>query len=120
SAYHGGSSHRPVRLLLLFSVIGVALNTEATTSTTTKPAHTTNPYGYLKCYDCLGCPSVGENTTTVVEGPYQSCLTIVDNAHTVFRAGSYEEHPDGECVENTESISCWYSEDLCNDQQVDL
>ncbi|CAL4122200.1 unnamed protein product, partial [Meganyctiphanes norvegica] len=92
-----------------------ASTTDAITPTTSQPSYS------LTCYNCIGCFSVDEGTTEVIEDEFMSCMTTVFlDRSQVIRAGSHEEHPDGECVGNEETISCWCSQDLCNKDQMDF
>ncbi|CAL4085827.1 unnamed protein product [Meganyctiphanes norvegica] len=89
-------------------------STAATTATTTKQIGSPN------CYNCLGCSSVDEGTTQVVEDEFMSCMTtLVLDSLLVIRGGSYEEHPDGECIGNTQTFSCWCTGECCNDKTID-
>ncbi|CAL4191711.1 unnamed protein product, partial [Meganyctiphanes norvegica] len=52
----------------------------------------------LTCYECLGCSSIDSSTPVISDASYQSCVTTVSlNSGNVFRGGSYDQHPDGEC-----------------------
>ncbi|CAL4061084.1 unnamed protein product [Meganyctiphanes norvegica] len=92
--------------------------TEGTTMTTTSSS-TAAPVT-LKCYQCINCGHV-DNDTPVIEGEYLSCVTttVLESAE-VIRGGSSKEHPDGECSQNTATLSCWCSEDLCNDITIEF
>ncbi|CAL4151571.1 unnamed protein product [Meganyctiphanes norvegica] len=92
--------------------------TDATTTMTT----TSDPVHGVKCFSCVGCFNVEEGTTPVVEDGFTSCMTTVywQDRSQVIRGGSYQEHPDGECIGNTEQFSCWCSTDLCNADAMDM
>ncbi|CAL4132560.1 unnamed protein product, partial [Meganyctiphanes norvegica] len=88
-------------------------------SPTTVATTTSEPPASLSCYNCVGCSSVEEGATSVIEDEFISCMTTVflDSA-LVIRGGGYEEHPDGECVGHKEALECWCDKDLCNDDQI--
>ncbi|CAL4096471.1 unnamed protein product [Meganyctiphanes norvegica] len=89
------------------------------TEAVTTSATTELPGSSLQCYNCIGCSSVEEGTTPVVEDGFLSCMTTVFlDSSQVIRGGNYEEHPDGECIGNSETFSCWCSQDLCNNDQI--
>ncbi|CAL4122324.1 unnamed protein product [Meganyctiphanes norvegica] len=96
--------------------------TPLTTHVTTTLATTSVPLQNIKCYSCVGCFIVEEGTTPVVEDGFTSCMTTVyQDRSQVIRGGSYEEHPDGECIGNKEAFSCWCSsKDLCNADAMDI
>ncbi|CAL4126413.1 unnamed protein product, partial [Meganyctiphanes norvegica] len=103
---------------------------EPITATTSKPSQSTSsattltsakPPGSLRCYNCINCSSVDEDSTDVLEDEFLACTTIIFLDSTeVIRGGTYDEHPDGECVEHTASVSCWCSHDLCNNYPIDF
>ncbi|CAL4088897.1 unnamed protein product, partial [Meganyctiphanes norvegica] len=85
------------------------------------PKPTPTPAETLKCYQCIDCAIVDEDTTPVVEDKYLSCAsTVFMNSTEVIRSGSYEEHTDGECIQHMETLTCWCSQDLCNNDQIGL
>ncbi|CAL4114266.1 unnamed protein product, partial [Meganyctiphanes norvegica] len=100
--------------------------TEPTTTSTPPPPATTKPpttdastettsEHTLRCFNCIGCSNVEEGDTAVIEDEFLACMTaVVLDSGVVIRGGSYEEHPDGECVGNTGTIECWCNQDLCN------
>ncbi|CAL4151182.1 unnamed protein product, partial [Meganyctiphanes norvegica] len=88
---------------------------------TSTDATTIVPATSLRCFHCIDCATVSEGTTPIIEDQFLSCSTIVFlNSAEVIRGGTYEEHPDGECVEHTGSVSCWCSENLCNSYTISL
>ncbi|CAL4152710.1 unnamed protein product [Meganyctiphanes norvegica] len=92
-------------------------------ATTTEPASPTttssDPATTLRCYHCIDCGTVDEDTTPIIEDNFLSCSTImILESVEVIRGGSYAAHPDGECVEHTESLSCWCNGDLCNKHTI--
>merc|ERR1711970_657049 len=89
----------------------ITSNTETTSLTSTKPS------GGLKCYQCIACDTVDDSTPVVSDETYRSCVTTAFlNSAEVIRGGNYDEHPDGECAQHTESLSCWCTSDICNDK----
>ncbi|CAL4097055.1 unnamed protein product [Meganyctiphanes norvegica] len=88
-------------------------------STTTEAATTPSPTVSLVCYQCNGCSSVDSSSTPVIsDARYQSCVTTVPTSGIVSRNGSYDQHPDGECAQDSEIISCWCSSSLCNNINI--
>ncbi|CAL4062135.1 unnamed protein product [Meganyctiphanes norvegica] len=104
---------------------GSSTTIETTTLTTTNPpttdASTISP-DTLTCYQCMGCSSVDSSTPVNSDTSYQSCVTTISlSSGYVIRGGSYDQHPDGECAQHTEIITCWCStKDLCNDEDIHL
>ncbi|CAL4160459.1 unnamed protein product, partial [Meganyctiphanes norvegica] len=100
------------------SITTTAPTTEESTPITVTTSTTTSdlPSLTLKCFHCIDCADVDEDSTPIIEDEFLSCSTIVFlNSAEVIRGGSYDEHPDGMCLEHTGSVSCWCSQDLCND-----
>ncbi|CAL4065488.1 unnamed protein product [Meganyctiphanes norvegica] len=91
-----------------------------TTTDPTSPTTTSSdPATTLRCYHCIDCGTVDEDTTPIIEDNFLSCSTImILESVEVIRGGSYDAHPDGECVEHTESLSCWCNGDLCNKHTI--
>ncbi|CAL4228040.1 unnamed protein product [Meganyctiphanes norvegica] len=82
---------------------------------------TTEPPASLTCYECIGCATVDSSTPVISNASYQSCLTTVFlNSSNVVRGGSYDQHPDGECAEHAETLSCWCLQNLCNNKEFEL
>ncbi|CAL4126398.1 unnamed protein product [Meganyctiphanes norvegica] len=112
---------------------GTSTTTEATTSTdettlttskppspTTDATSTTSPDS-LACYQCVGCTAVDSSTPVISDASYQSCVTTISlSSGNVIRGASYDQHSDGECIQNTVSLFCWCSEGLCNDKTIQL
>ncbi|CAL4150208.1 unnamed protein product, partial [Meganyctiphanes norvegica] len=119
---------------------GTSTTTEVTTLTTTNPpspstlitskpssppttdtttlASTTSPDS-LACYQCIGCSSVDSSTPVISDASYQSCVTtVVLSDANVIRGGSYVLHPDGECAQDAEILSCWCSSSKCNNINI--
>ncbi|CAL4162880.1 unnamed protein product [Meganyctiphanes norvegica] len=96
----------------LYSTTSITTNPQPTT-TEDIITTTTEAAGNLKCYNCIDCGT--EDSTPIIEDKFLSCSTIVFlNSGEVIRSGSFDEHPDGECVEHTASVSCWCTDNLCN------
>ncbi|CAL4209008.1 unnamed protein product [Meganyctiphanes norvegica] len=96
---------------------------ETTPATTTEPSSpsttSSDPAITLRCYHCIDCGTVDEDTAPIIEDNFLSCSTImILESVEVIRGGSYDAHPDGECVEHTESLSCWCNGDLCNKHTI--
>ncbi|CAL4117566.1 unnamed protein product [Meganyctiphanes norvegica] len=88
-----------------------------TTDETTFPS-TTSPIS-LTCYHCVGCSSIDSSTPVISDASYQSCvMTVILNSGNVIRDGSYDQHPDGECVEYMDVLSCWCSSSICNNIEI--
>ncbi|CAL4059880.1 unnamed protein product, partial [Meganyctiphanes norvegica] len=82
------------------------------------PASTT-PAISLACYQCIDCSIVDSSTPVISDASYQSCVTtVVLNDVNVIRGGSYDHHPDGECAQDSEILSCWCSSNLCNNIEI--
>ncbi|CAL4153325.1 unnamed protein product, partial [Meganyctiphanes norvegica] len=93
--------------------------TDLTTENTTTTSSTTSP-ATLTCYECINCGHI-DDATPVIVGEYMSCVTtILLESAEVIRGGSSKEHSDGECSQNTATLSCWCSEDLCNGNTIEL
>ncbi|CAL4124525.1 unnamed protein product, partial [Meganyctiphanes norvegica] len=104
--------------------------TEQPTITTTAvlPSHTTdtttliptNSPATVKCFQCIACGHVDDNTP-ISEDEYTSCVTtVLLESAKVNRGGSYKDHPDGECAQLTETLTCWCSNDLCNNISIEM
>ncbi|CAL4177386.1 unnamed protein product [Meganyctiphanes norvegica] len=93
---------------------------EPTSPTTdASPATTIDPAANLSCYNCMNCASVDEDTTPTIEDNFLSCSTIlVLESGLVIRGGSYDAHPDGECVTNTATVQCWCTSDICTRNSI--
>ncbi|CAL4188365.1 unnamed protein product [Meganyctiphanes norvegica] len=85
------------------------------TSTTTELTTTS---GILSCYECIGCPNVDSSTPVISDASYLSCTTVVLNDANVIRGGSYDHHPDGECAQDDDILSCWCSSNFCNNIKI--
>ncbi|CAL4091867.1 unnamed protein product, partial [Meganyctiphanes norvegica] len=89
------------------------------TTANTTPISTATPVT-LKCFQCNPCGHVDDNTL-VTEDEYLSCVTTMDlESAEVIRGGSYKGHSDGQCAQNSETVSCWCSSDLCNNSIIEL
>ncbi|CAL4173282.1 unnamed protein product, partial [Meganyctiphanes norvegica] len=106
------TEHTTTEPLTTTDTTPAAATTEPLTTTfaTTSESTTT-----LSCYHCIDCDTVDEGTTPIIEDNFLSCSTIAFlNSAAVIRGGSYDAHPDGECVITSSTVTCWCNGDLCN------
>ncbi|CAL4080491.1 unnamed protein product, partial [Meganyctiphanes norvegica] len=85
----------------------------STTMTTVEPSP---PSGSLSCYTCFNCPAIDESTPVIEDATFVTCVSIFPLEFSeVIRSGSDEDHPDGACIQHSQTLMCWCSTDLCND-----
>ncbi|CAL4180630.1 unnamed protein product [Meganyctiphanes norvegica] len=96
-------------------------STTTTTESTTTEASTTQlsttsvPSAGLRCYSCIDCPAVDEETPHAVDLLFQSCVTVTMGSESmVMRAGDYNLRQDGECFNEDAGIFCYCVGNLCN------
>ncbi|CAL4072700.1 unnamed protein product [Meganyctiphanes norvegica] len=95
--------------------------TSATTTAEITPTTPGSPSQGLTCYSCMDCSSVDENTNTITDGEFQSCVTaIFGTEESVMRMGDPDLHLDGECIHEDDGIFCYCITDLCNDSDTFL
>ncbi|CAL4128746.1 unnamed protein product, partial [Meganyctiphanes norvegica] len=95
------------------------LTTDTTTLTTSNPPPRTTDDTNIACYQCMGCSSLDPSTPVISDANYQSCVTTVFLSDSnVIRGATYDQHPDGECIQTTEILSCWCTSSLCNNNQI--